>query len=79
MNRTPLPDDPPLAAAPRACAADFYPAEAAAELLIATRRESAVTTSASATWMWDQHHRHGRHGRHRLADLDRCSRHRRPS
>jgi len=35
MNRTPLPDDPPLAAALRACAAGFYPAEAAAELLIA--------------------------------------------
>jgi hypothetical protein len=35
MTRTPLPDDPPLAAALRACAAGFYPAEAAAELLIA--------------------------------------------
>lgn len=35
MNTTPLPDDPPLAAALRACAAGFYPAEAAAELLIA--------------------------------------------
>ncbi len=35
MNETPLPDDPPLAAALRACADGFYPAEAAAELLIA--------------------------------------------
>lgn len=35
MNRTPQPDDPPLAAPLRACAAGFYPAEAAAELLIA--------------------------------------------
>ena len=34
MNRTPPPDDPPLAAALRACADGFYPAEAAAELLI---------------------------------------------
>jgi hypothetical protein len=34
MNGTPLPDDPPLAAALRACADGFYPAEAAAELLI---------------------------------------------
>jgi hypothetical protein len=34
MNRTALPDDPPLAAALRACADGFYPAEAAAELLI---------------------------------------------
>ena len=34
MTRTPLPDDPPLAAALRACAAGFYPTEAAAELLI---------------------------------------------
>lgn len=35
MTRTPPPDDPPLADALRACAAGFYPAEAAAELLIA--------------------------------------------
>jgi hypothetical protein len=34
MTRTPPPDDPPLAAALRACDAGFYPAEAAAELLI---------------------------------------------
>ena len=34
MNTTPPPDDPPLAAALRACADGFYPAEAAAELLI---------------------------------------------
>lgn len=34
MNGTPLPDEPPLAAALRACADGFYPAEAAAELLI---------------------------------------------
>ena len=34
MNRTPLHDEPPLAAALRACADGFYPAEAAAELLI---------------------------------------------
>jgi hypothetical protein len=34
MNRMPQPDDPPLAAALRACADGFYPAEAAAELLI---------------------------------------------
>jgi hypothetical protein len=34
MNRTPLPDEPPLAVALRACADGFYPAEAAAELLI---------------------------------------------
>ena len=33
-HRTPLPDEPPLAAALRACANGFYPAEAAAELLI---------------------------------------------
>lgn len=35
MNMTPARDDPPLAAALRACADGFYPAEAAAELLIA--------------------------------------------
>jgi hypothetical protein len=35
MTRTSPPDDPSLAAALRACAAGFYPAEAAAELLIA--------------------------------------------
>jgi hypothetical protein len=35
VNETPLPDDPPLAAALRACADGIYPAEAAAELLIA--------------------------------------------
>jgi hypothetical protein len=35
VNTTPPPDAPPLAAALRACAAGFYPAEAAAELLIA--------------------------------------------
>jgi hypothetical protein len=34
-NRTPPPDGPPLAAALRACAGGLYPAEAAAELLIA--------------------------------------------
>ncbi|MGH3287781.1 MAG: hypothetical protein ACRDPD_24300 [Streptosporangiaceae bacterium] len=34
MNRTPLPDEPPLTAALRACADGFYPAEAAAEFLI---------------------------------------------
>jgi hypothetical protein len=34
VNRTPLPDEPPLAAALRACADGLYPAEAAAELLI---------------------------------------------
>jgi hypothetical protein len=34
MSRTPLPDEPSLAAALRACADGFYPAEAAAELLI---------------------------------------------
>jgi hypothetical protein len=34
MDRTALPDDPPPAAALRACADGFYPAEAAAELLI---------------------------------------------
>lgn len=34
MNRTPPPDDPPLTAALRTCASGFYPAEAAAELLI---------------------------------------------
>jgi len=34
VNRTPLPDEPPLTAALRACADGFYPAEAAAELLI---------------------------------------------
>lgn len=33
-NRTPLPDNPPLAAALLACAEGFYPTEAAAELLI---------------------------------------------
>lgn len=34
MNRTPLPDEPPLATALRACADGLHPAEAAAELLI---------------------------------------------
>jgi hypothetical protein len=34
MNRTPVPDDPPLAAALRACAEGFYPVEAAVKLLI---------------------------------------------
>jgi hypothetical protein len=34
VNPAPAPDDPPLAAALRACADGFYPAEAAAELLI---------------------------------------------
>jgi hypothetical protein len=34
MDRTPSPDDPPLADALRACADGFYPAEAAAELII---------------------------------------------
>jgi hypothetical protein len=34
VNRIPLPYEPPLAAALRACADGFYPAEAAAEFLI---------------------------------------------
>jgi len=34
MNGTPLPDEPSLAAALRACADGLYPAEAVAELLI---------------------------------------------
>jgi hypothetical protein len=34
MNRMPQPDDPPLAAALRACSDGFYPTEAAAEILI---------------------------------------------
>lgn len=34
MDSTPPPDDPPLAAALRACADGFYPAEAAAKLII---------------------------------------------
>jgi hypothetical protein len=34
VSTTPAPDDPPLAAALRACADGFYPHEAAAELLI---------------------------------------------
>jgi hypothetical protein len=34
MDRPPLPDDPSLAAALRSCADGFYPAEAAAELII---------------------------------------------
>lgn len=48
MNRMPLPDDPPLAAALRACADGFYPAEAAAELLI-----------CHASWLYREDFRDG--------------------
>jgi hypothetical protein len=47
MNGTPSPDEPPLAAALRACADGFYPAEAAAELLIRHASGSVGTTSAT--------------------------------
>lgn len=48
MDRTLPPDDPPLAAALRACADGFYPAEAAAELII-----------CHATWLGREDFRDG--------------------
>jgi hypothetical protein len=48
MDRTPPPDDPPLADALRACADGFYPAEAAAELII-----------CHASWLWREDFRDG--------------------
>jgi hypothetical protein len=48
MDRTPPPDDPPLADALRACADGFHPAEAAAELII-----------CHASWPWREDFRDG--------------------
>lgn len=55
MTRAPPPDDPPLAAALRACAAGFYPAEAIRPVVTAIRALERMVPAGAHLFDHDVH------------------------